>query len=227
MSASSTNDRVQRGKQRFASQTPLARTPFRPAVVLALVGAALVVSGGCLLRDSAFDFPVTAAAFAHNAGVAGVLAAGLYAALKPIPAIVITFALVALCTWLTGPRRAVAFGTTVAIVWLPVWIIKIVFDRPRPATGVVASSLSDPSYPSGHTAFVATSVVALALLTAGWTLTYRVIIWVVGALLIVAIAASVLILGIHFPTDVAASVVWAGSLTPLVWRCTTAWFRAA
>ncbi len=102
-------------------------------------------------------------------------------------------------------------GLTI-IGWLSVEIGKAVVGRARPPASTVhalASELAHDSYPSGHTAFAAAAVFAViaALLITGRRVGWA---WAIGLPLVAVVAASRLYLGVHYLTDVAASVIFAG-----------------
>ncbi len=191
------------------------RDEARSQAVLATAGVLLVLAVGMMLRHSAADQVVTAAFAAHDSGVLGTLAVGVYTAIQPLTAIGITVAAAVLVATCTDLREGFAFGTAVALAWLPVWLVKAAVDRPRPEVGSFAQRLGDPSYPSGHTAFIAVLAVALILETTGTRL--QTVTRVVGPVVVVLVIGAVLVLGVHFPTDIAASLVWAATVTPLAW----------
>lgn len=122
--------------------------------------------------------------------------------------------LVVLCA--VGARRV---GVRPAVVLLGVAgltlaggiVLKVLVHRPRPDVALLASPPpADTSfgYPSGHTTVAAVLVLtALALLGPR-----RSRLWApVGVLLVVAVAASRVYLGAHYPLDVVAAVVYAAS----------------
>jgi undecaprenyl-diphosphatase len=110
--------------------------------------------------------------------------------------------------WLT----VLHFAVLVLGTWLSSEVIKVIVHRPRPQ-GKVADTLvpnPDPdSYPSGHVCFavgLAFAVLVLVIRTqARW------IVAIVAILLSLATAISRIYLGIHYPTDVLASLVFAAA----------------
>lgn len=102
-------------------------------------------------------------------------------------------------------------GLTI-IGWLSVEMGKVLVHRMRPPAATVHALVVETkpdSYPSGHTAFAAALVFAVAatmLLAHHPTRT----VWLVGIPFIVIVAASRLYLGAHYLSDVIASAVFAG-----------------
>jgi len=84
-----------------------------------------------------------------------------------------------------------------------------VVERPRPDPSLLSPAvIPDPSsfsYPSGHTAFAAALVCALILVLA--PVGARAVPIVAGAVIVVLTAWSRVYLGVHYPTDVAASML--------------------
>lgn len=115
-------------------------------------------------------------------------------------------------------RALLTFGATVALTWVPVVLLKVIAHRPRPDAALlphpVATAPGDWSFPSGHVAFATALAVALFLATRNR--------WVrlAAALLVPVMAATVLITGVHYPSDVLFSVAWSLLLGPV-------WFRLA
>jgi undecaprenyl-diphosphatase len=85
--------------------------------------------------------------------------------------------------------------------------VKVLVARPRPALVHPVASASGYSFPSGHAGGSAAVYGALALLAlagvAGWA---RLILVTGAALLVAAVAMSRVLLGVHYPSDVAAGV---------------------
>lgn len=87
--------------------------------------------------------------------------------------------------------------------------VKLIVDRSRPPAAVRLLAETDPSFPSGH----ATGTMALGIATALVVCVYllrrplaRAVTLAVGAGVPLAVAASRLELGVHWPTDVVAGV---------------------
>ena len=87
----------------------------------------------------------------------------------------------------------------------------MIVDRHRPTVPQLDAAPPTSSFPSGHTAASLTLYVGLAIVLSSLvprTLP-RVLVWLVAVLLPVAVGISRLYRGMHFPTDVAASVLLA------------------
>jgi membrane-associated phospholipid phosphatase len=86
-------------------------------------------------------------------------------------------------------------------------VVKMVVARPRPALVNPVASASGYSFPSGHAGGSAAVYGALALLAlvgvAGWA---RLMLVTGAALLVSAVAVSRVLLGVHYPSDVAAGM---------------------
>lgn len=125
----------------------------------------------------------------------------------PVSAIVLT-ALTAAVVWtLTRSwRRSLLLMTVVAGGWGATGLMKTLVQRPRPelAHPIVATPVTF-SYPSGHTAFACSLVIAVLLTVRNWR--HRPMAVAAGSILVVIVAASRVYLGVHYPTDVAAAVL--------------------
>jgi undecaprenyl-diphosphatase len=126
-----------------------------------------------------------------------------------------TLAAVAVVVAFTWKRRLpmVAVGS-VAAAWLgellAATVAKLVVDRPRPPQAVWLVVARGWSFPSGHTAnAVVVFATAAALVT---TLLHsrntRVLIWALAAVVIGLVGFSRVELGVHWTTDVVASILW-------------------
>jgi undecaprenyl-diphosphatase len=121
-------------------------------------------------------------------------------------------AVACLLFWRAGRERdaaAIALSLAGAIA---LWhIIKPLVARPRPTVEHLAH-VSGTSFPSGHATQAAAFWLALALaLNTAWG-------WVVAALIVVAVCATRVILGVHYPGDVVAGALLGGG-----WAVFTRW----
>ena len=110
---------------------------------------------------------------------------------------------------LRDPLRALAFGSIASVGWVSSEIGKYTVLRPRPPHSTVHALIletSNDSFPSGHTSFVFSIVCALILVLVKPGVGRRIAI-VAGAIVVVLVATSRLYLGVHYPTDVAGSVM--------------------
>ena len=101
------------------------------------------------------------------------------------------------------------FALLVLGSWLSSEVIKVIVHRPRPkgVADVLVPNPDPDSYPSGHVCFAVGLALAVFLLV--YSTRVRALVAVLGILLIAIVCFSRIYLAIHFPTDVAASVVFA------------------
>ncbi|MCI9887724.1 phosphatase PAP2 family protein [Micrococcales bacterium 31B] len=197
----------------------LAARPLTGRLTLAALALVIVVGAGFALRPITAEMPLLVSLSALHVGAVQAVTLGVYAALEPPFAIclaVVTAGLVwaRLHSWRVG----LWFGLSVAVAWLPVWIIKQLVHRERPDALLLAHPLTptphDLGYPSGHTAFVTVFAVVLATLLAGSR--WRGLAVTLGALAVAMVALSVLLDGVHYPSDTLASMAWGLAVTPAV-----------
>lgn len=189
-----------------------------PRLVVAAVAVLLVVGGGVVLHASSVDLPVDQALNALHRGVVAALGDGVYRLLEPVPAVIATAVLTGVLVVVHRDLRAAStFAVTIAVTWLPAAIVKTLVARPRPELALLThppAAQSDASYPSGHTVFVTALVVAAILVTRSVVLRR---VWLVVGILGIAVLAFLLLSdGLHYPSDVGASIVWSVGVAPLV-----------
>ncbi|MBT2521731.1 phosphatase PAP2 family protein [Arthrobacter sp. ISL-28] len=191
----------------------MARLPaLRHWVALPLVFAVLIVAAGLTMRSvPAFtdaDFSVDAALSHGHMPPLTVIALSINVVFSPAAGVVM---IAGICLFLLLVRRspvnAVATGLVAAGSWVSSELFKLVVARNRPVSTAVFDSLTpEPgtdSFPSGHTALAVALVIALFLLARGTRWQWPVL--VLGAAVAVTVALSRVYLGVHYPTDVAAS----------------------
>lgn len=193
-----------------------ARRPVAAIVVAVITGIVLLVAG-LLLKNHPIDLGVVVGLNQVHTGAWGFFADLVYVGVGPAAAVVLTIVLAGI-VWLVTRSflTAISFGAIVAVTWLPVAVIKVIVDRPRPE----ASALShlyvpaqvDGSFPSGHTTFV------VALAFAAWFLLrdtrWRALVVAAGTVATVIVGLAVVSDGLHYPTDVLASIAWALAMAP-------------
>lgn len=121
--------------------------------------------------------------------------------------------LAGICLYLLLARRApvnaVAFGAVAAVGWLSCQLFKAVVGRPRPDPALLANPLApetaSDSFPSGHVCLAVALAFALFYLCRGTGREKPAL--ALGTLMVVVVALSRLYIGVHYPTDVLASVL--------------------
>lgn len=118
---------------------------------------------------------------------------------------------VALFAWLAARRRT-AQALFVAVAMLGEWLLnmltKQLFGRVRPALWVSPAPEQSFSFPSGHT--MGSMALATVVAVLAWRTRWRLPAVAAGAVFVLAVSASRVYLGVHYPSDVAAA--WMASL---------------
>lgn len=109
-----------------------------------------------------------------------------------------------------GLTRRAAWGfTTMMVAWNVALDIKVVVRRVRPVVADAVSHAPGYSFPSGHAANVATAATVVPLMV--WPLlrgrAARAAVAALAVTVVAVTAADRVLLGVHFPTDVAAGVL--------------------
>jgi len=167
------------------------------------------------LRDAtAAEFGVDQAISGHHSPVLNAVALALVQVFSPAGGVIM---LALICLFLLvirkSPVNAIAVGAVTAAGWLSSEVFKLIISRHRPDAAALADPLvpepGTDSFPSGHTALAVSLTVALYLLARGtrWKLPTL----VAGVTLAIAVAASRVYLGVHYPSDVTASFLTSGA----------------
>jgi len=148
----------------------------------------------------------------------------IYTLFSPPGAIALTI-LVSLIIWAVSRNwcSALTFAVVVGASWVSSDIVKMVVQRPRPSAGALAHPYlptpPDASFPSGHVVFAAS--IAIALMFLARNTARPAIVVMVGSAATILTGVAVVYLGVHYPTDVIAAIVWATGaclLTLAVWN---------
>jgi undecaprenyl-diphosphatase len=126
------------------------------------------------------------------------------------PVVLGVAAIAALLAWRRCPRLALAIVVIVAARPVIEWALKELIDRDRPVGARLVRG-TGPSFPSGHPLATAASWGLLPLVAALYT-KRRVVWWSIAIgvwTLAVLIAASRVVLGVHWPSDVVGSLLLA------------------
>jgi membrane-associated phospholipid phosphatase len=147
------------------------------------------------------------------------IAAAIYKLFSPTGAITLTI-VATLIIWAASRnwRSALTFAVVVAASWLSSDIVKILVHRPRPSAAALAHPYlptpPDASFPSGHVVFAASIAIALIYLARSTARVALVI--VLGVVGTAVVAVAVVYIGVHYPTDVIASILWSVGASTLV-----------
>jgi undecaprenyl-diphosphatase len=145
-------------------------------------------------------------------------AAGVVTDVGSETAVRVLTGLVLVAAVLVRRYRAAAY---VLVCWLIEYVVenglKHVLGRPRPVVPVEFVHATSGSYPSGHTMGIAVLAVSLVVVSVGlvdrrW---WRWSVMAGAVVVIVAVAASRVLLGVHFPSDVVGGMLL-GTLLALV-----------
>ena len=190
--------------------------PWRPltlsatavlATAFATLTAAVAAGSPDLLRiDNATVLAANALAAAH--ADLGTAATALSDIGSPVAVDMVVGVLVLTLLWRRRVRAAL-YVLLVRLVELAIeTVVKVLIDRPRPTVPVVITHASESSFPSGHaagSAALVVSVLVLLLPRVGRTTASALV--TLGALTCLAIAASRVLLGVHYPTDAVAGLI--------------------
>ena len=195
-----------------------ARTAIPAAgVILAVIISGLVLSGSAGWTAVEMDL-LRQVNTAHTAPLDAV-ALGIDWLFNPAVGAVLV--LLAAGSVLVATRRrgaAIHFLLVVMIPMLGADVIKLLVHRARPDIPSLAHILlREPgglSFPSGHSSFAACFLLGVVLVTAG----HRWHPFAIGttAVMVLATAASRVYLGVHYPSDVVASIVYSIAAVALV-----------
>ncbi|MEW1812585.1 phosphatase PAP2 family protein [Pseudarthrobacter phenanthrenivorans] len=147
------------------------------------------------------------------------VSAGIHYLLGPVGATLIVIVICLYLLWFRRwPTQALAFASIVIAGWLASTSAKMVVARPRPSTASTYPFITETgntSFPSGHTAFAAALVIAITLVVAR-SKAARTSSLIFGSLFVAVVAFSRVYLGVHYVSDVIASVVVVVAAT-LIW----------
>ncbi len=205
------------------------------ALVLALVWASLtglLIGVGLGVKHSgsvnAFDRHMTSLVAAHrtpalNAVMKAVTWLGSWVALVAIGILLVVLAI--------QRRLPIAALVLAVVAWVGenggVTLTKHVVERDRPPQDLRLVSAHGWSWPSGHTAvaLLVFTVFALVVTALAPRWAYRASAWVLAALAVAAVAFSRVELGVHWTTDVLASVIFVSAWLVVLWALFNAEIR--
>jgi membrane-associated phospholipid phosphatase len=186
-------------------------TERRAPIALSALAALATILAVWIAREvaeretTAFDTRVLEAI--HAATTPGLLAAArFFTDLGPPFGITAVVAVAATVLWMNCRRAAAAVLVSAAVVTALVDAgLKELFERARPDLWP-RPPISGDSFPSGHAVESTMVYGAIAVLLARSKPTWRPAIAVIATALVLAIAASRAVLGVHWPSDLAAGL---------------------
>ncbi|MEY9951777.1 phosphatase PAP2 family protein [Leifsonia sp. EB34] len=202
---------------RHAAHAAIAR-----GIVLPLVAILLVVLAGLAIAASpavtAWDLGVIRAIEGARTPFLDAVTLTDSVLFSPVAALAIV-GLISAATWVVRRRLgpALAFAALALLPWLGSTVVKDVVRRPRPLSAELPYHvLTDTgfSFPSGHTSFTVALALALLIVFGHGRLRRPLQVFAIVAPLLTAF--SRVYLGVHNPTDVLASLVYAAAAVLLV-----------
>ena len=190
-------------------------------VVGALLCAAVIALGltvQLVPGDASAELGVDQGLSRHHAAALTAVAGGINVLFGPVAGLALV-GFIALYLWLVRHDlvRAVAFGLVACSGWVASEAFKLLIARQRPDPKLLFDPLAPEtgsnSFPSGHTSFAVAFAFALYFLARGtrWSKATA----VAGTAMALIVAWSRLYVGVHYPTDVAASFLAAGAAVVL------------
>ncbi|MGO4104427.1 phosphatase PAP2 family protein [Leifsonia sp. YAF41] len=211
-------------QQRMLPLRPLAHP--RAITIMSVLALCAVIGFGLLVARtpgwSASELGIDQWLSLHHTPVLDSVALTIAWLFDPAMALAITLVSAILIGLVTrNPARVLTFLGMIAVAWGGSELIKWIVQRPRPDATLLAHPLLTEhsfGYPSGHTCFVA--ALGLALIFVARDHPSRPLVITVAALATVLVAVSRVYLGVHYPTDVLASIVYslaASALALVIW----------
>jgi undecaprenyl-diphosphatase len=192
---------------------PLRRT--RAVIVVSVIVVVLVIVVGLIVAHSSgwasHELTVLQWLSAHHTVALSAVALGIaWLFSPPIASIITLLGGVAVLAVTRSIPRVVTFWVLVGISYLGSEVIKQLVRRARPDSSTFANPLANEhsfSFPSGHTCFAAALGIAIIFLARDHRVR-RIIAMSAVSVAVVVVAWSRLYLGVHYPTDVLASMVY-------------------
>lgn len=193
---------------------------FTAAVIVVLIGITLTAVPGVGATETGFDQLL----HEHLTPTALLIASGIGVLLEPAGGLAILVAIGAVVWWRSDRVAAMQFVGIAGVSWVSVEPVKLLVHRSRPVLSGVHHAVESWSYPSGHVALVTALVLGLVAVTHGKA---RAQVASIGTVVVIVVATSRLALGVHYPTDVLAAIVWTSAVWVVVRHIALTWTRAS
>lgn len=208
--------------------TPRLSGPLQAAIVVAVAVIVAVPFAGIAIRGSAsitaWDLSVLQGLESVRSPVLEFIALGMSRLFSPAVSVALVI-LAAVGVWVL--RREVWASVMVVVLTLVPWLgnslIKAIVHRPRPDSGALPNHLltaTGYSYPSGHTSFAVAFCLALVIVLGSGR--WRAPLIVVASVVPVLTAFARMYVGVHYLTDVLASLLYATAATVIVYAALVA-----
>lgn len=176
---------------------------FAPLAVFAAIAEDVVEHQTFVWDRAILEWFHSHATPARDAVMVAVSRLGIWGCIVPVSLLVFA--------WLVS-RLQTAQALFFAVAMLGEWLLNVatkqLFGRVRPALWISPAPEASFGFPSGHA--MGSMALATALVVLTWPTRARRPVVVGGAVLVLAVSASRLYLGVHYPSDVAAA--WMAAL---------------
>ncbi|MCI1749267.1 MAG: phosphatase PAP2 family protein [Acidipropionibacterium sp.] len=194
-----------------SGREPAVPPRWRTILALGLTGMAAVVVWGFAVRGRTGEMAVVIWLDQHHAPVLDAVTSAISWAVQPPRAILICALLAGVIAWSTGlASTGLGFGLAWGLAWGSCFLVKLLVNRPRPDWALLDHHVTgperDPSFPSGHVSYVSTAVAVLLLITGPGR--RRVWVGIIGILATLAMAGTRVYVGVHYPSDAMAGLVY-------------------
>lgn len=193
---------------------PLSHT--RAVVIASIAILALVIVAGLVVAHStgwsSHELAVLQWLSAHHTGALSAIALSIaWLFSPPIASVITALSGIAVLSFTRSFARAITFWLMVGISFLGCEVVKQIVRRVRPDSSTFANPLANEhsfSFPSGHTTFAAALGIAIIFLARDHYVR-RIVAVSIVSVAVVIVAWSRVYLGVHYPTDVVAAIIYA------------------
>lgn len=193
------------------------------AAIVAIIVAGLIVTGSAGWTSAELAVLQTVSD-AHTPALDGVAVALDWLFAPGVAVVILLIGALAVLLRTRSLRSTTQFIVLVVLPWFGSDIIKIIVHRTRPdidaLSHVIVAHRGGFSYPSGHTSFASCLAITAIILAQEWR--WKPAVVVVALTVALATGLSRVYLGVHYPTDVIASFLYAACAVTLA---NTLWQR--